>query len=51
MDVLARGLEQRLDRAQPVLKDRCSDAYVPADGIVPRSLVYVCQHYRREMQG
>ena len=50
-DVLERGLSQRITALNLFLKDLYSDARVLSDRIVPRSLIYSCKHFRREMQG
>ncbi len=49
--VLERGLTQRITALNLFLKDLYSDARVLADGVVPRSMVSSCKHFRREMQG
>jgi uncharacterized circularly permuted ATP-grasp superfamily protein len=49
--VVERGLTQRITALNLFLKDVYSDGRVLADGIVPRSLIYSCKHFRREMQG
>jgi uncharacterized circularly permuted ATP-grasp superfamily protein len=50
-DVIERGLTQRITALNCFLKDLYSRARVLTDGIVPRSLVHSCKHFRREMQG
>ena len=50
-DVIERGLTQRITALNLFLKDLYSRARVLSDGIVPRTLVYSCKHFRREMQG
>jgi uncharacterized circularly permuted ATP-grasp superfamily protein len=51
MDVLERGLTQRITALNLFLKDIYSEARVLADGVVPRAIVYSCRHFRREMRG
>ena len=48
---LERGLTQRLTAINLFLKDVYHDGRILAEGIVPRSLVHSCRHYRREMRG
>ena len=48
---LERGLTQRITALNLFLKDIYSRGRVLGDGVVPRALVYSCQHFRREMQG
>ena len=38
-------------RDQPVPEGRLPRGPHPAEGVVPRDLVYSCRHYRREMRG
>jgi len=45
------GLAQRITALNLFLKDVYNDALILDDGVVPRSLVYSCRHFRREMQG
>ncbi|GAB5519879.1 MAG: circularly permuted type 2 ATP-grasp protein [Rhodothermales bacterium] len=45
------GLVQRLQALNLFLHDLYHDAKILADKIIPRSLVYSCPHYRREMVG
>lgn len=49
--VLERGLTQRITALNLFLKDIYFDARILADQVVPRSLIYSCKHYRREMRG
>lgn len=49
--VLERGLTQRITALNLFLKDIYSDGRILDDRVVPRSLVYSCKHFRREMQG
>jgi uncharacterized circularly permuted ATP-grasp superfamily protein len=48
---LERGLTQRLTAINLFLKDVYHEGRILDEGIVPRDLVYSCQHYRREMRG
>ena len=50
-EVIERGLTQRLTALNLFLKDIYTDGRILADGVVPRSIVYSCKHFRREMQG
>ncbi len=49
-DVIERGLEQRITALNLFLKDIYHDEKILKDGIVPRRLIYSCQHYRRQMR-
>ncbi len=49
--VIERGLKQRINALNLFLKDIYHEERILKDGIVPRSLVYSCKHYRREMRG
>jgi len=46
-----RGLIQRITALNLFLHDIYHEAKILADGIVPRELVFTCQHFRREMRG
>jgi uncharacterized circularly permuted ATP-grasp superfamily protein len=48
---LERGLTQRLTAINLFLKDVYHEGRILAEGVVPRSLVQSCRHYRREMRG
>jgi uncharacterized circularly permuted ATP-grasp superfamily protein len=48
---IERGLTQRITALNLFLKDIYHDGRILADGVVPRSLIYSCRHYRREMRG
>ncbi len=48
---IERGLSQRITALNLFLKDLYHEARILADGIIPRALVYSCQHFRREMRG
>lgn len=50
-ETIERGLTQRITALNLFLKDIYNEEHILADGIVPRSLIYSCRHYRREMRG
>ena len=50
-ETIDRGLTQRLTALNLFLKDIYTDGRILAAGVVPRSIVYSCRHFRREMQG
>jgi uncharacterized circularly permuted ATP-grasp superfamily protein len=50
-DTIERGLIQRVTALNLFLKDIYQDGRILREGIVPRSLVYSAQHFRREMMG
>src|SRR5215813_14691643 len=50
-DVIERGLAQRVKALNLYLQDIYGPQRVLKDKIVPRSLVYSCRHFRREMVG
>ena len=50
-ETIERGLTQRITALNLFLKDLYHEAHILNDGVVPRSLVYSCRHYRREMRG
>lgn len=50
-EVLEHGLTQRITALNLFLKDIYHDGRILNEGIIPRSLVYSCKHYRREMLG
>jgi uncharacterized circularly permuted ATP-grasp superfamily protein len=49
--IIERGLTQRITALNLFLKDIYHDGHIMADKVMPRSLVYSCRHYRREMRG
>jgi uncharacterized circularly permuted ATP-grasp superfamily protein len=49
--VVEQGLKQRITALNHFLHDIYHEARILADGVVPRELVYTCQHFRREMRG
>ncbi|MDX1990868.1 MAG: circularly permuted type 2 ATP-grasp protein [bacterium] len=48
---IERGLTQRITALNLFLGDLYHDGKILKDGVVPRELIYTCQHYRREMRG
>jgi uncharacterized circularly permuted ATP-grasp superfamily protein len=50
-ETIERGLIQRLTALNLFLKDIYQEGRILKEGVVPRSLVYSAQHYRREMLG
>jgi uncharacterized circularly permuted ATP-grasp superfamily protein len=46
-----RGLTQRITALNLFLKDIYNEGRILKDGIVPREIVYSCQHFRRQMAG
>ncbi len=50
-ETLERGLTQRITALNLFLKDIYHDGHILSQGVIPRSLVYSCKHYRREMRG
>ncbi len=48
---IERGLTQRITALNLFLKDLYHEGRILADGVVPRSLIYSCRHFRREMRG
>ena len=46
-----RGLTQRITALNLFLKDIYNEGRILNDGIVPREIVYSCQHFRRQMSG
>ena len=45
------GLRQRIVALNLFLHDIYHEARILRDGLIPRELLYTCQHYRREMRG
>jgi len=45
------GLRQRITALNLFLQDIYHEGRILADRVVPRELVYTCQHFRREMRG
>jgi uncharacterized circularly permuted ATP-grasp superfamily protein len=50
-DVVEKGLAQRIMALNFFLKDIYHEGKILAAGVVPRSLIYSCRHFRREMRG
>jgi uncharacterized circularly permuted ATP-grasp superfamily protein len=48
---IERGLTQRITALNLFLKDIYHDERILNDGVIPRSLIYSCRHFRREMRG
>jgi uncharacterized circularly permuted ATP-grasp superfamily protein len=48
---IEKGLAQRITALNLFLKDIYHEEHILSDGVVPRSLVYSCRHYRRQMRG
>jgi len=48
---IEKGLTQRITALNLFLHDVYNEGRILADGFVPRSIVYSCQHFRREMRG
>src|SRR5947209_12978967 len=48
---IEKGLAQRITALNLLLKDIYHDEHILSDGVIPRSLVYSCQHLRRQMRG
>ena len=47
---IERGLTQRITALNLFLHDVYNDQKILAQGVVPREVVYSCQHYRRQMR-
>ena len=50
-DTIERGLTQRITALNLFLKDVYHEQRILRDGVVPRSVVYTCRHFRRQMSG
>ena len=50
-DVIEKGLTQRIIALNLFLQDIYHEGKILRDEVVPRELVFTCQHYRREMRG
>jgi uncharacterized circularly permuted ATP-grasp superfamily protein len=48
---IERGLTQRITALNLFLKDIYHDERILTDGVIPRSLIYSCRHFRGEMRG
>uniref|UniRef100_UPI0035D4BA17 circularly permuted type 2 ATP-grasp protein n=1 Tax=Silvibacterium bohemicum TaxID=1577686 RepID=UPI0035D4BA17 len=50
-DRIERGLTQRITALNLFLHDVYHDGKILAQGVIPREIVYSCQHFRRQMRG
>jgi uncharacterized circularly permuted ATP-grasp superfamily protein len=50
-ELIERGLTQRITALNLFLHDVYHEGKILADGVVPREIVYSCQHFRRQMRG
>ncbi|MBV8672264.1 MAG: circularly permuted type 2 ATP-grasp protein [Acidobacteriaceae bacterium] len=50
-DRIERGLTQRITALNLFLHDVYHDGKILAQGVIPREIVYTCQHFRRQMRG
>lgn len=50
-EVLERGLAQRITALNLFLKDIYNEGKILDAGVIPRSLIFSCKHYRPEMRG
>jgi uncharacterized circularly permuted ATP-grasp superfamily protein len=50
-DRIERGLTQRITALNLFLHDVYHEGKILAQGVVPREIVYSCQHFRRQMRG
>lgn len=48
--VIEQGLSQRIRALNLFLDDIYHEARILADRVIPRDLIYTCQHFRREMR-
>jgi uncharacterized circularly permuted ATP-grasp superfamily protein len=48
---IERGLTQRITALNYFLRDIYHEGRILSAGVIPRSLVYSCRHFRREMRG
>ncbi|HSY72299.1 MAG TPA: circularly permuted type 2 ATP-grasp protein [Alloacidobacterium sp.] len=48
---IERGLTQRITALNLFLHDVYHEGKILAEGVVPREIVYSCQHFRRQMRG
>jgi uncharacterized circularly permuted ATP-grasp superfamily protein len=49
--VVEQGLKQRITALNLFLHDIYHEGRILADRVIPRDLIYTCQHFRREMRG
>ncbi|MBV8113971.1 MAG: circularly permuted type 2 ATP-grasp protein [Silvibacterium sp.] len=50
-DHIERGLTQRITALNVFLHDVYHEGKILAQGVIPREIVYTCQHFRRQMRG
>jgi uncharacterized circularly permuted ATP-grasp superfamily protein len=50
-DRIERGLTQRITALNLFLHDVYHEGKILAQGVIPREIVYSCQHFRRQMRG
>ncbi|HMD19651.1 MAG TPA: circularly permuted type 2 ATP-grasp protein [Alloacidobacterium sp.] len=50
-DRIERGLTQRITALNLFLHDVYHEGKILAEGVIPREIVYSCQHFRRQMRG
>jgi len=50
-DTIERGLTQRITALNLFLHDVYHEGKILAQGVIPREIVYSCQHFRRQMRG
>jgi uncharacterized circularly permuted ATP-grasp superfamily protein len=50
-DRIEQGLTQRISALNLFLHDVYHDGKILAQGVIPREIVYSCQHFRRQMRG
>jgi uncharacterized circularly permuted ATP-grasp superfamily protein len=50
-DRIERGLTQRITALNLFMHDVYHEGKILAQGVVPREIVYSCQHFRRQMRG
>ena len=50
-DHIERGLTQRITALNLFLHDVYHEGKILAQGVIPREIVYSCQHFRRQMRG
>lgn len=50
-DLIEKGLTQRITALNLFLHDVYHEGKILAEGVVPREIVYSCQHFRRQMRG
>ncbi|HTD55716.1 MAG TPA: circularly permuted type 2 ATP-grasp protein, partial [Silvibacterium sp.] len=48
---IERGLTQRITALNLFLHDVYHEGKILAQGVIPREIVYTCQHFRRQMRG